>query len=274
MENNSTYNELTITLPSVMVEFVADYVANIFNDAIEMGHSEIIIRSQNDIAYVKESVEALIAQLDSTMKMEFKMETKTNEDWISTYQNSIEPIEVGSFYIYPSWYEGMDGKINIKIDPALAFGSGHHATTSSCLEFISKYTQEGNQVLDVGCGSGILALGASKLGAIVDLCDTDPLSVESAKENFALNNAVYNNIWEGSANKAQSEYNIVIANIIADVLKLISSDIKKATRKGGIMLLSGILDKKETIVSKAFADMNLIDRKLQDEWVTLVYEKI
>ncbi len=273
MENN-TYNELTITLPSSMVEFVADYVANIFNDAIEMGESEIIVRSQNDIGYVKEGVEALMMQLDNTMKVEYKMQTKANEDWISAYQNSIEPIEVGNFYIYPSWYESKEDKINIKIDPALAFGSGHHATTASCLEFIAKYVQEGDSVLDVGCGSGILALAANKLGAKVDLCDTDPLSIESAKENFALNNATYNTIWEGSANKAQNAYDVVIANIIADVLKLISSELKKATRKGGIILLSGILDKKESIVSKAFEDMNLIDKKLQDEWVTLVYEKI
>lgn len=271
---NSTYNELTITLPSSMVEFVADYVANIFNDAIEMGEGEIIVRSQNDIGYVKESVEALMMQLDSRMKVEYKMQTKANKDWIGDYQNSIEPIEVGSFYIYPSWYEGKEDAINIKIDPALAFGSGHHATTASCLLFIEKYVKPQDSVLDVGCGSGILALAANKLGATVDLCDTDPLSITSAKENFELNKGEFNSIWEGSANKAQKEYDRVVANIIADVLKLISSDIKKATRKGGIILLSGILDKKESIVSKAFADMKLIDKKLQDEWVTLVYEKI
>jgi len=271
---NKEYNELTITLPSVMVEFIADYVANIFNDAIEMGTSSIIIRSQNDINYVKEDVEALINQLDSTMKIDFKMEKKKNEDWIASYQNSIDPIEVANFYIYPSWYEGKAGKINIKIDPALAFGSGHHATTASCLEFIQKYTQEGNRILDVGCGSGILALASTKLGARVDLCDTDPLSIKSAKENFELNSATYHEIWEGSANKAKEAYDIVIANIIADVLKIIAQDIKQATRKGGIILLSGILDKKEAIVSKAFLDCTPIDRKVQDEWVTLVYEKI
>jgi ribosomal protein L11 methyltransferase len=271
---NKTYNELTITLPDVMVEFVADYVANIFNDAIEMGNSEIIIRSENDISYVKESVEVLIAQLDSTMPVSFKMEVKQNEDWIEKYQNSIDPIEVANFYIYPSWFEGKEGKINIKIDPALAFGSGHHATTASCLEFIQKYTQEGNRVLDVGCGSGILGLASTHLGARVDLCDTDPLSVKSTKENFILNEATFHDIWEGSANKAKEEYDIVIANIIADVLKIIAKDIKKATRKGGIILLSGILDKKEEIVSKAFEDCTPIDRKIQDEWVTLVYEKI
>jgi len=138
---NSTYNELTITLPSSMVEFVADYVANIFNDAIEMGEGEIIVRSQNDIGYVKESVEALMMQLDNRMKVEYKIQTKANKDWIGDYQNSIEPIEVGSFYIYPSWYEGKEDAINIKIDPALAFGSGHHATTASCLLFIEKYVK-------------------------------------------------------------------------------------------------------------------------------------
>jgi ribosomal protein L11 methyltransferase len=270
---NNNYNELIITLPSKMVDFVTDYVSNIFHDAIEMGHDNIIIRSEKDINYVKDAVETLLTQLDSTMEISFDMQVKQNEDWIKKYKNSIEPIEVGKFYIYPSWYESKEDKINIKIDPALAFGSGHHATTFSCIEFIEKYVTQKDNILDVGCGSGILGLACSKLGADVDLCDTDPLSVSSCKDNFILNETTYNKIWEGSANKSDKKYEVVIANIIADVLRLISKDIQKATKDSGIMILSGILDKKEELVLKSFKEFTLIDRKLKDEWVTLVYKK-
>ena len=271
MENS--YNELTITIPPQMVEFVADYISNIFHDGLEMGSDNIIIRSEKDISYIKDGVEALLHQLDDNMKFSFQEEIKKNEDWIGVYQDSVQPVVVGSFYVKPSWYEDRDDKLNIQIDPALAFGSGHHPTTFSCLEFIEKYIKAGDKVLDVGCGSGVLGLACAKLGADVDLCDTDPISVESTIENFELNKSSYNDIWEGSVYKRKSQYDMVIANIIADVLKLISKDIVKATKDNGIMILSGILDKKEELVVKSFKDYKLIDRKLKGEWVTLVYKK-
>jgi ribosomal protein L11 methyltransferase len=97
--------------------------------------------------------------------------------------------------------------------------------------------------------------------------------VDSCEKNFALNNEEYEELWEGSANQAQGEYDIVIANIIADVLKFIVHDLKKSTKKGGILMLSGILDKKEEQVLEAYADLELIERKQKEEWVTLIYRK-
>jgi ribosomal protein L11 methyltransferase len=156
----------------------------------------------------------------------------------------------------------------------LAFGSGHHATTFSCLEAIGKYVNPNDRVIDVGCGSGILGLACVKVGANVDLCDTDPLSVSSAEENFELNSESYNTLWEGSVDKSDGKYNVVIANIIADVLRFISKDLKKASKSGGLIILSGILDKKEALVKESFKDLELKDRVLKDEWVTLVYQNI
>jgi ribosomal protein L11 methyltransferase len=118
-----------------------------------------------------------------------------------------------------------------------------------------------------------LALACKKLGANVDLCDTDPLSIESAKENFELNSESFDNIWEGSIDKTDKKYDIVIANIIADVLKFISNDLKNATKDGGYLILSGILDKKEKRLLASFDDMSLIKRIQEDEWVTLIYKK-
>ncbi|CAA6819216.1 MAG: Ribosomal protein L11 methyltransferase (EC [uncultured Sulfurovum sp.] len=271
----SKYYELTMHIKEAdFVEFIADFVANISGDGLEIGRNNIIVRSESDLSPIEEAVRTLISTLGGAIAIEYKMEEKENKDWIASYQNSIEPIEAGKFYIYPSWYEAKEGKINIKIDPALAFGSGHHATTFSCLDVIGTRVHKGQRVLDVGCGSGILGLAARKLGAKVELCDTDPISVDSCDKNFELNSAEYEELWEGSANQAQGEYDVVIANIIADVLKFIVHDLTRATRKDGILILSGILDKKEAQVSEVYAGLELLERKQKDEWVTLVYKKL
>jgi len=269
----SNYCELTVTLDEQYVDLIADFIMNLCDEAVEFGTGKIIIRSENDLTFVKDALLSLQSDLPQDIHMEFTLEEKENVDWIKTYQESIQPIEAGKFYIFPSWYEPREDRINIKIDPALAFGSGHHATTFSCLEAISRYVEPGAHVIDVGCGSGILGLACKKLGADVELCDTDPLSVESCKENFVLNEAQYDTLWEGSIDKAQSTYDVVIANIIADVLRFIAKDLKDATKENGYLILSGILDKKESRVKESFSELELVKRTLKDEWVTLVYQK-
>jgi ribosomal protein L11 methyltransferase len=267
------YYELTITLNDDFVEFIADFVANIAGDGVEIGYENIIVRSESDLTFVKDALVSLEGTLGGSINMTYSLEEKENQDWIQKYQDSIEPIEAGKFYIFPSWYAPKEDLINIKIDPALAFGSGHHATTFSCLTAISESVKNGDRVIDVGCGSGILGLAAKKLGAHVELCDTDPLSVKSCKENFSLNKEQYDKLWEGSIDKAEGSYDIVIANIIADVLRFIAKDLKAATKENGYLILSGILDKKEELVKKSFTDMTLEKRTLKDEWVTLIYKK-
>ncbi len=267
------YYELTITLDNDFVDFIADFIANIYGEGLELGKGKIIVRSESDLTFVKDALVSLSGTLNDTIKMDYRLEEKENVDWIKSYQDSIEPIQAGKFYIFPSWYEPKEELINIKIDPALAFGSGHHATTFSCLEAISSYVDAGKSVIDVGCGSGILGLACKKLGANVELCDTDPLSVESCKENFELNEETYDKLWEGSIDKAEGSYDVVIANIIADVLRFIAKDLKSACKEDGILILSGILDKKEDIVVESFKELTLVKRILKDEWVTLVYKK-
>jgi len=270
----SRYYELTMTLKEEdFVEFIADFVANIAGDGLEIGRNHIIVRSEDDLSHVEEAVNSLIGTLGGSIEVSYKMKQKENEDWIQKYKDSIEPIEVGKFYISPSWYETKEEYINIKIDPALAFGSGHHATTFSCLKAISSCVKNSDLVIDVGCGSGILGLACKKLGATVELCDTDPVSIGSCKENFTLNGETYDTLWEGSVNKADKTYDVVIANIIADVLRFIAKDLKVSTKNGGYLILSGILDKKEELVKESFKDFKLEERTLKDEWVTLVYKK-
>ncbi len=260
------YIELTVRVDDSLVDLVADFIANVSGEAVEYGKGCVIVRSSDDTVKIEKQLESL------NLDLEIVKEEKENIDWIKQYQDSVAPIEAGEFYIHPSWHEVKDGKTNILINPALAFGSGHHATTYSCLEVIGSRVKEGNTLLDVGCGSGILSLAAAKKGAIVDLCDTDPLAVDSAKENFELNNQKYNSIWEGSVNRVNRKYDIVVANIIADVLKMIAPELKNRVKSGGILLVSGILDKKENIVTDAFSDLEMLDRKQKDEWITITYK--
>jgi len=267
------YYELTITLKDDFVEFIADFVTNIAGSGVELTQGKIVVRSESDLTFVKDALVSLSGTLSGDISMSYHLEEKETQDWIQTYKDSIEPIVAGKFYIFPSWYEAKDDFINIKIDPALAFGSGHHATTFSCLEAISEYVNADDCVIDVGCGSGILGLAAKKLGTTVALCDTDPVSIESCKENFTLNAEQYDKLWEGSVDKAEGTFDVVIANIIADVLRFIAKDLKSATKEGGYLILSGILDKKEDLVKDVYKDLVLEKRTLKDEWVTLVYKK-
>ena len=270
---HKTYQELTITLDDRFVDLISDFVANIYGDGIEMGEGKIIVRSEGDLLYVKEAVEALTDTLGGTITLSCTIAEKENQDWIQSYKDSVQPIEAGKFYIRPEWSASKEGLIDIIVNPALAFGSGHHGTTFSCLEAIGSYVQTGKNILDVGCGSGILGLAAHKLGATVDLCDTDPVSIESTKENFLLNHAHYHALWVGSINKTEKKYAIVIANIIADVLKAIASGLQKVVQDNGILIISGILDTKESSVLEAYSNLTLLERKQKDEWVTLIYKK-
>jgi len=267
------YYELTIKLNDDFVEFIADFVVNIAGDGVELGVGQIIVRGESDLTFVKDALASLAGTLSGSIQMTYALEEKENKDWIKSYQDSVQPIEAGKFYIFPSWYEPKKDFINIKIDPTLAFGSGHHGTTFSCLTAISTYVDAKKSVIDVGCGSGILGLACKKLGANIELCDTDPVSVDSCKENFALNDEKYDKLWEGSIDKATSTYDVVIANIIVDVLRFIAKDLKSACKDDGLLILSGILDKKESIVLESYKDLTLIERIAKDEWITLIYKK-
>lgn len=269
-----TYNELVIT-PSSHIEHFSDFLNSSVPVGFEEKDASLIVRSEDELETlawgVEQFAEALSEALDTKISVTTELFEKKNEDWISTYQEGIEPVRVGKFYIHPTWSEPSSDLQNIKIDPALAFGTGHHPTTASCLKAVSNHVEKGFEVIDVGCGSGILAIAASKLGAVVDLCDTDILSVNNAKENFELNDASFRDIWEGSITDTDRTYDVVIANIVADVLIFIASDLKKATRSK--LILSGILDKYEEKVQKKFSDMKCVERICDGEWISLVMEK-
>ena len=268
------YFEISI-FTSGFKDEISNFLIERFNNGIEEKENVLILRSDepldNLINELKNYVKALEKIFNKKIDLKIETKEKENKDWVENYKKSIKPVEIEEFYIHPSWHLPKENKINILINPALAFGSGHHETTRSCVKAIKKYVKKGNTFLDVGCGSGILGIVANKLGAEVDACDTDSLAIKSTKENYVLNNARYNKLWEGSVNNVDKKYDIVVANIIADVLIFISNDLKK--RVNNILILSGIIDKYKNKVIEKYKDLKLIDEIKENEWVTLVFRK-
>ena len=174
--------------------------------------------------------------------------------------------------------------INIVLEPSLAFGTGHHSSTFMCIEAIqaldSQYSLKNKKLLDFGCGSGILALCASKLGAVVDLCDIDESAIVESKKNFNNNNATISHIWQGGiadsvAKKGAKSgiYDIIVANIIASVLIEQKDNIDSSLKCGGIAVLSGILDIYKDEVLARFSDFMPLAIRQKDEWICAILQK-
>lgn len=270
------YYELVVKV-SAHQELYADFLSDTLPIGFEEFDGGFIIRSEEELDTIvwglEQFTEALQKALGMPIDIECTQQKLKNSDWVEAYQKSIEPLQIDNFYIHPTWDAPREDLINIAIDPALAFGTGHHPTTASSLRAVGRYVKEGQNVIDVGCGSGILGIGAIKLGAKVDACDTDPVSVANTLENAQINGVAFENLWEGSCSLAKNRYDVVVANIVADVLTFIANDLKKVLKPEGILILSGILDKYESKVMNHYKDCEMLERIQQDEWVTLVLKK-
>ena len=268
---------MLVVRPSAHLELFSDFLVDVIPVGFEEIEDGFVIRSEEDLETISWGIEqfceALQKATGEVIDLELTLTKEKSEDWIAQYQSAITPIEIAPFYIHPTWEAPKEGMLNIAIDPALAFGTGHHATTASCLRALSSYVKQADVVMDVGCGSGILAMAALKKGAIVDACDTDPLSVENSALNASANNVSYRRLWEGPVQETNETYDVIVANIVADVLVFIASDLKKRLRDNGILILSGIMDKYEDKVLRAYKTCTLQERIVENEWVTLVLSK-
>ena len=270
------YFELVVKVSSHHSLF-SDFLADTLPIGFEETDDGFVIRSEDELDTIiwglEQFNEALQKALTTTIELECIQTKLKNSDWVESYQKSIQAIAIDKFYIHPTWDAQNPDLINIAIDPALAFGTGHHPTTASCIRAISTYVKKSDKVLDVGCGSGILSIAAMKLGASVDACDTDPISVKNSIENAKLNDLEYANIWEGSSSLAEKRYGVVVANIVADVLTFIAKDLKSVLDENGILVLSGILNNYENRVLAYYKDLKILQRIPQEEWITLVLQK-
>lgn len=210
-----------------------------------------------------------------------------DKDWINNWKQYFKPFVVDDLLIKPTWEEipeGMEDKTLIEIDPGMAFGTGKHETTQLCIRGIRKYVREGDQVLDVGTGSGILAICALLSGAAHTVgTDLDELAIDAAKENAEVNHLkpeqydVYiGNLIDDPAVKdavGYERYDVVVANILADIIIALQGEIAPHIKHGGIFITSGIIDMKEEAVKEAISanpELEIIDVLHQGEWVSVV----
>lgn len=196
-----------------------------------------------------------------------------DEDWLERWKESVRPVRVGAFVVRPTWSSAQDdgGAIPLVLDPGMAFGTGLHPTTRQCLEALSTLHLAGARVLDVGTGSGILAIAAARRGAAaVVAVDTDELAVRAAAEN-AARNAVAVEVRPGSAADLRGEFDVVVANIVGPVLGAIARDLRARTRAGGTLLVAGIIRdaEVETVGSLVRAGFAVLDRDERSDWVCL-----
>ncbi|MEZ3487000.1 MAG: 50S ribosomal protein L11 methyltransferase [Lachnospiraceae bacterium] len=218
-------------------------------------------------------------------------ESQTEDvDWVNNWKQYFHQFYIDDILIIPSWekVEAEDeDKLVIHIDPGTAFGTGMHETTQLCIRQLRKYVTEGAQILDVGCGSGILGMLALKFGAAYSVgTDLDPCAIDAAHENMEANGipkeqyeVMIGNIIDDKAVQdaaGYERYDIVAANILADVLVPLTPVIVRQMKPGGIYITSGIIDDKETVVVEAVeaAGLEVLEVNYQGEWVSVTARKV
>ena len=213
----------------------------------------------------------------------FKIETTTikDSDWENSWKDYFDILNIGEkFVIVPTWreYENEENKYVINIDPGMAFGTGGHETTSLCIKNLEKYVKPHDDIIDVGCGSGILSIAASYLtDGEIKAVDLDKLAVDVSRENFALNN-LENRIAVEEASlltKETKKYNIIVANILAHIIELMLDDAYKLLEGGGYYITSGIIkDKKDELLEKMLErGFKLVEETSDNEWYSFVVTK-
>ncbi len=217
-------------------------------------------------------------------------ESQTEDiDWVNNWKQYFHQFYIDDILVIPSWekVEAKDeDKMVIHIDPGTAFGTGMHETTQLCIRQLKKYVTEGAQILDVGCGSGILGMLALKFGAGYSVgTDLDPCAIDATHENMEVNGikkdqyeVMIGNIIDDKAVQdaaGYERYDIVAANILADVLIPLTPVIVRQMKKGGIYITSGIIDDKETVVAEAVraAGLEVLEINHQGEWVSVTARK-
>ena len=198
-------------------------------------------------------------------------------DWVRITQAQFQPVRVSDrLWIVPTWHEppAGDTAINIRLDPGVAFGTGSHPTTHLCLQWLDANVKSGESVLDYGCGTGILAIAAKKLGAGEVLgTDIDPQAVEAAIDNAKSNDAPATFVLP--KDMPEGTFDIVVANILADVIIPMAPVIPARLKKGGYFITSGIIDFKENDVKEAIekAGLEVVEINHQGEWVNITARK-
>ena len=199
------------------------------------------------------------------------------DDWIDVWKKHFRPIHLGKIVVVPEWieYEKQEGEQVVLLDSNMAFGTGEHETTSSCVELMQDYITPDSVCIDVGCGSGILGISAIKLGAKkAYLTDIDPIAVTSATHNAKLNGVAKKTVVAHSNLLDDTDIvgDVMMANITGEILKMLAPSIPKNLKKDGVLILSGIIESRLEMVKSAYEEvgMKIIRETRKGEWFALV----
>lgn len=270
--------------------YIEDY-SNLEEEALEIAHIDLIDEELLQKDRTRAVVHVYISPEDNPSEAISFLEERLRacgvdysidcadcamDDWINNWKKYFKPIPVGNkLLIRPVWEEDFDsmGRTVLDLEPGLAFGTGTHETTRLCMELIEEFLEPGVDFLDVGCGSGILSVAALLLGAQSALgIDIDPLAVKTALENARLNGvgAKFTGVCGDLAKQVTGKYQIVAANIVADIVIELSRSVPGFLAPGGVFIISGIIDTREQDVLEAIEGaFSVIERKEERGWVAM-----
>ena len=233
------------------------------------------------IAVIKEKIRNLTEFGLSIGSGTVELSNVNQEDWESAWKQYFKPVHVTDrIVVKPEWeeYSPQEGEIVIEIDPGMAFGTGTHETTSMCINQIEKNLKEGDRVIDIGSGSGILSMAAVLLGAEKATgVDLDPVAVRVALENVELNNLqdkidiLHGNLTDVIREKAD----IVVANIMADIILILLEDVREFIKDDGLFISSGIIQEKRAAVEARLLEKNfsIVEVETKGEWCAITAQK-
>lgn len=244
-------------------------------------HELLISQVKSELKELKEMMNIGEGTIDTSITKQ--------EDWINNWKQYFKSFVIDDILIKPTWEE-VDGenadKILIEIDPGVSFGTGKHETTQLCIRQLINYLKKGDEILDIGCGSGILSIVANKLGASHAVgTDIDEDCIESSYENFSVNkiDKSFGDFFVGNLiddvslqdKVGYEKYDIVVANILADIIIAMAPVIPQTMKKGAILITSGIIDFKESEVKNALeaVGLSILEINHQGEWVNITAKK-
>lgn len=301
---SENWTEIKITVPATKADlagdianmtvphgiYIEDY-SNLEEEAMEIAHIDLIDEDLLRKDRTKAMIHIYISPEDNPTEavsfleerllacgVEFAIDSVdcAMDDWLNNWKKYFKPIPVGKkLLIRPIWEEDFDsmGRAVLNLEPGLAFGTGTHETTRLCLELIESYLTSGADFLDVGCGSGILSVAALLLGANTATgIDIDPLAVKTASENARLNSVDgrFTGICGNLTEQVTGQYQVVAANIVADVVIELSRSVPEFLAPDGVYIISGIIDTREQDVLDALAGkFTVVERKEDRGWVAM-----
>lgn len=270
--------------------YIEDY-SNLEAEALEIAHIDLIDEALLQKDRTKSWIHVYISPEENPLEAisflrerytaekiwnDISMQNCATEDWMNNWRKYFKPMPVGErLLIRPTWEDEYDagGRAVLHLEPGLAFGTGTHETTRLCMELLEKYVKSGDTMLDMGCGSGILSVAALLLGAKSAVgVDIDPLAVKTAVENAKINAVEdrFTGICGNLAERVQGQFDVVAANIVADVVILLTADAPRFMHRDTVYIMSGIIDTREDDVLACLSErFEILERREEKGWVAL-----